>query len=151
MQKSGWFASEANEIIVCGLKNYEKKIKILIKEGRPLHRPGVSTVKTRIKKKILEKTTWFRKGRESDEDNDEERLSTPRDRKNNRKTPKEKREETIDGYIATPEERICSIFNRSIPEHNLQHQKIIVMFHGEPVYWDETWIIHAYIPFNILQ
>ena len=44
----------------CGLKGYTTKIEKAAREGRDLHRGAASTLASRQRKKLLEKTTWYK-------------------------------------------------------------------------------------------
>ena len=68
MKKSGYNVEEVEDIITSGIRNFERKRNLADKKGWNLHRKGISTLKARNLRKILSKTTWFRKREESDDD-----------------------------------------------------------------------------------
>jgi hypothetical protein len=76
MKNSGYGQKQTREITVSGLKGWKNKIKRRAKEGKGFYRTAKSTLKTRVKKKLLEKETWYkqpkRKHQEDDSDLEEE-------------------------------------------------------------------------------
>ena len=58
---SGYKIDQVRRIILAGLKGYEKLLKESKKPGgRKLHRTAGESSKARARKKIMEKTEWFR-------------------------------------------------------------------------------------------
>ena len=57
---SGYNDKEIKEIIESGLTGFVRKVERLRKAGVPFHRPAASTLQGRIKKKLLEKTNWYK-------------------------------------------------------------------------------------------
>ena len=58
---SGYCVSQIKEIIESGLRGYLRKLKNASATGSPLYRPAASTLKGRLKKKLTEKTSWYKK------------------------------------------------------------------------------------------
>ena len=57
---SGYSEREIKEIIESGLTGFVRKVERLRKAGIPFHRPASMTLQGRIKKKLLEKTNWYK-------------------------------------------------------------------------------------------
>ena len=57
---SGYEENEIKEIIESGLTGFVRKVERLRKAGVPFHRPATMTLQGRIKKKLLEKTNWYK-------------------------------------------------------------------------------------------
>ena len=60
LRSSGYKKCQVREIVQCGLKGYTTKIENAAREGRDLHRGAASTLASRQRKKLLEKTTWYK-------------------------------------------------------------------------------------------
>jgi hypothetical protein len=60
LKSSGYDRRAARETVTCGFLGWRRKISRRIKEGTPFYRNAASTLKTRCKKKMLEKVTWYR-------------------------------------------------------------------------------------------
>ena len=58
---SGYNVEQIREIVESGLKGYLRKLNRAIKSGIPLHRPAATTLQSRIKKKLTEKSSWYKK------------------------------------------------------------------------------------------
>ena len=58
MKTSGYSRKETREAIVSGVIGWKRKIKRRQQEGLDFYRSAQSTLKTRCKKKLLEKTSW---------------------------------------------------------------------------------------------
>ena len=75
---SGYGLKQTREIIVGGLKGYERKLKLSLDldnpRWKPLHQEDDYNISGRNKKKILAKTSWFKRKRD-DEDDGEGRQS----------------------------------------------------------------------------
>ena len=57
---SGYSKREIKEIIESGLTGFVRKVERLRKAGIPFHRPASMTLQGRIRKKLLEKTNWYK-------------------------------------------------------------------------------------------
>ena len=73
---SGYGLKQTREIIVVGLKGYARKLKLSLdldnSRWKPLHQGDDYNISRRNKKKILVKTSWFKRKRD-DEDGGEGR------------------------------------------------------------------------------
>ena len=58
---SGYSPDQTREIIESGLRGYSRKLSRSIRAGVPLHRPAAATLQSRIKKKLTEKSSWYKK------------------------------------------------------------------------------------------
>jgi hypothetical protein len=75
LKTSGYDRRLAKEIISCGVVGYRRKVMRRDREGRGFYRHASSTLSQRNKKKLLEKTTWYREKRkraEGEEDQEDE-------------------------------------------------------------------------------
>ena len=72
---SGYSQEQTRSIIISGLKGYQTKLERSRKSGIKLHRSAKTTVNSRYKKKLTEKTNWFRKKRKDSEEG-AEKVST---------------------------------------------------------------------------
>ena len=61
LQVSGYKRKQVKEIISSGLRGFETKRKRAEKEKRPFYRKAKDTLKGRIKKKLTEKTKWYKR------------------------------------------------------------------------------------------
>ena len=66
---SGFRGEQLQRIVTNGIKGYESKLKRCMEQGRKLHRSSTNSQGARVKKKLLAKSSWFkrRKKREQDE------------------------------------------------------------------------------------
>ena len=90
LKVSGYKKAQIKEIITCGLKGYQTKIERADREGRALHRGAAQTIGKRQKKKLLEKTQWYRRKR-TEEDEAEAEMTKEKTRRtdwNKKKTEK---------------------------------------------------------------
>ena len=58
---SGYKEKQVKEIIENGLKGYERKLSKARKDGREIHREAAETISTRQRKKLMARTTWYKK------------------------------------------------------------------------------------------
>ena len=75
LKTSGYDRRLAKDIISCGVVGYRRKVMRRDREGRGFYRHARSTLRQRNKKKLLEKTTWYREKRkraEGEEDQEDE-------------------------------------------------------------------------------
>ena len=96
LKTSGYERSQAREVICSGVVGWKRKIMRREREKQGFYRHGKSTLKARNKKKLLEKTTWYREKRKRDDEGEEEEMQLPT-RKMSRG---EKREKIVAGKIA---------------------------------------------------
>ena len=57
---SGYDKEQIKEIVESGLKGYERKLDRSRKSGVPLHRPATASLASRQKKKLIQKTSWYK-------------------------------------------------------------------------------------------
>ena len=74
LANSGYKGEQLRKIIANGIKGYEGKRRRALLEGRRLHRTAVDSQGSRLIKKLLAKTTWFR-GRKKKEVGEHDRNS----------------------------------------------------------------------------
>ena len=76
---SGYGINQTRNILVGGLKGYERKLKLSLDvtnpKWQPLHPPATFNIQARRKKKVLEKSTWFKQSSRQ-EDHDQAESST---------------------------------------------------------------------------
>ena len=60
LKASGYNRKQVREVITSGLTGYTSKVRRAELEERPLHRPAHSTLANRHKKKLTEKTSWYK-------------------------------------------------------------------------------------------
>ena len=65
LKNSGYSWKQAKEIVECGLKGYLNKCERRKQEGKGFYRKAKQTISSRIRKKLLERTSWF-KGKKQD-------------------------------------------------------------------------------------
>ena len=70
LKSSGYERGSAREAVVSGVLGWLRKIERRKKEKTPFYRSAKSTLKQRCKKKILEKTTWYKNKRKREDDGD---------------------------------------------------------------------------------
>ena len=58
--RSGYNVSVTREVIISGLRSYQRKVANAREAGQPLHRPAHTSLEARTRKKIFEKTSWFK-------------------------------------------------------------------------------------------
>ena len=96
LKTSGYSRKQARDFIVNGVVGYKRKIERCRKSGKPLYRTAKQTLKGRVKKKLLEKTTWFKSKKKDDtEMNGGEEKDGKRMRQKDR-IKKDKHEKKID-------------------------------------------------------
>ena len=75
LKASGYSRDQAKEIVVSGLRGFKNKIRRRIREGQPFYRPARKTLSMRVRKKLTEKNTWYKKtGRKKGEDGDSDNV-----------------------------------------------------------------------------
>ena len=58
---------QAREVVICGLKGYKNKCERRQKAGDNFYRKAGKTLSTRVRKKLMEKTTWFKSKKKKEE------------------------------------------------------------------------------------
>ena len=88
--RSGHVRKKVEEIILAGIRGYERKVRRCAAEGRNLYRTSSESFKPRQLKKVLGAKTWFRKrkGRDQEVAEDEKRCPKRRRLEWDRKTDK---------------------------------------------------------------
>ena len=97
---SGYTLMQARRIVISGLKGWERKLRRAKKEGRRIFKTSGDSLSGRIRKKMLGKTSWYRKKRrieEDDRDSNQEGRQVQGDHSRRDKNKYEKR--------STPENR----------------------------------------------
>ena len=64
---SGYSKDQVRKIILGGISGWERKKERLRKEGKPLYKTAAQSATGRMKRKLIEKSTWFRKRRSNQE------------------------------------------------------------------------------------
>ena len=82
LKTSGYNQGQAKEIITSGIRGYKNKKKRRKREGKPFYRPARTTLKSRVRKKLMEKQTWYKKKKKNEEEDGEEECDA------NKKSPK---------------------------------------------------------------
>lgn len=72
LKMSEYERSQARDIVCSGVIGWKRKIQRREKEQQGFYRHGKSTLKSRNRKKLLEKTTWFRQKRKREDEEDDE-------------------------------------------------------------------------------
>ena len=68
MKSSGYKREITREVTISGVKGWKRKIDRRKQEGSDFYRTAKKTLKTRIKKKLTEKETWFKEKIDDDEE-----------------------------------------------------------------------------------
>ena len=71
LRLSGYRKDQVENIISAGLKGYEKKLEKCQKSGKDLHRSARTTEGLRYRKKLMEKSNWFKQRKGEQEKNGE--------------------------------------------------------------------------------
>ena len=71
LKNSGYSRQECREIVMSGVKSWLRRHQRRAKEGRGFYRSASSTLQGRMRKKLMDKTNWY-KPREEDQDRDEQ-------------------------------------------------------------------------------
>ena len=70
MKTSGYGLKQTREITISGIKGWKGKIKRREKEGKGFYREGKTTLKARVRKKLVEKENWYREKEEEEVEKD---------------------------------------------------------------------------------
>ena len=72
LKNSGYSWTQAREVVTCGLKGFMNKCERRRMEGKGFYRKARQTLSSRVRKKLMERTTWFKgKGKKLDEQEQE--------------------------------------------------------------------------------
>ena len=93
LKVSGYNKVQRKKIIEAGLKGYQAKVEKSQRDGTDLHRSAESTIGKRYRKKLTEKSNWFRKTRKNDQENDDKRKCEVPKRNEKKKAKLSKSEE----------------------------------------------------------
>ena len=91
LKNSGYDRRTSREIVVSGILGWTRKVRRRKEEGKDFYRGARSTLRQRMRKKLLDPTTWFlRKETEEDKNdkNTENKINTTN--KNDKKRKNEK-------------------------------------------------------------
>ena len=89
MLNSGFGITQSQKIVLNGIKDHERKLRESRKiNGRKLHRTALESSGHRSRKKLLDKTEWFKKRRRV-QDDEEQKPQKPWQPKNNTRDRKE--------------------------------------------------------------
>ena len=72
LKTSGYNQNQSMELVTSGVRGYKNKIRNRLKNGEDFYRSAKSTLGGRIQKKLTAKTTWYRKRKSSDIENENE-------------------------------------------------------------------------------
>ena len=81
---SGYSRHETREGVISGLKGWKRKCVRRERDGVDFYRSGRSTLGARTKKKLTEKSTWYKKKRKREEEEDETAKTSPRKKQRGR-------------------------------------------------------------------
>ena len=104
LRLSGYNFKQAREVITSGLRGYEAKVRRAEKEKRPLYRKARDTLKQRIRKKLTEKTTWYRK-RKTEQEGEKQSGKKIRTRADNASKKKAGSKNNVKAVIFVPRTR----------------------------------------------
>ena len=77
LKMSEYERGQAREIICSGVIGWKRKIQRREREMQGFYRHGRATLKSRNKKKLLEKTSWYKQKRKRDDDDEDDEMSLP--------------------------------------------------------------------------
>ena len=70
LKNSEYTCKQAKEIITSGIRGWARKIARRQRDGQEFYRHSKTTLQTRIKKKLIERETWYKNRQEDSEDED---------------------------------------------------------------------------------
>ena len=85
LKNSGYSRQECREIVMSAVKSWLRRHQRRMQEGRGFYRSAASTLRGRIRKKLMDKTTWF-KPREEGQEEEEQGQAVVMRRGKNRKS-----------------------------------------------------------------
>ena len=68
LKTSGYTRQQSRQAVMSGLTGFKRKMERKARNGEPMYRSASSTLTTRLKKKLTEKTSWFRDRKRSGDD-----------------------------------------------------------------------------------
>ena len=71
--RSGYTEEQVRQIIQSGLTGYVRKLQRSKRTGTPFHRPARMRLKTRMKKKLIQRECWYKNTKRNKHEEDEER------------------------------------------------------------------------------
>ena len=101
---SGYDKTQVRRIILGGIRGLERKKERAKKEGRPLYRTSQESAPGRVKKKLLGKSTWFRK-RKANNSEEPDQTGSRSCAETTRTNRQERRKRMKDGKEETPRTR----------------------------------------------
>ena len=72
LKSSGYARKATRDMVVSGILGWKRKIRRRKNEGSLFYRSGKSTLAGRYRKKLTEKSTWFKRKRDEAEDDDDD-------------------------------------------------------------------------------
>ena len=73
LANSGFRGEQLRRIITNGIRGYEGKLRRCKEQGRRLHRSSTDSQGARVRKKLLSKANWFKKGRRKEQEDQKSR------------------------------------------------------------------------------
>lgn len=89
LKNSGYGRKEARQAIISGIVGYERKCAKRRKDGMNFYRNAASTLKRRVKKKLLQKTTWYKQKKRNENENETKGKRTSEENKKEKEKGKE--------------------------------------------------------------
>ena len=83
--RSGYKVSQVRQIIVSGIRGYQRKVDFAAENGYDLHRSANFSLVSRMKKKIFQKTQWFKGDKKK---NKPKKNKNQKSKNNNKPVPK---------------------------------------------------------------
>ena len=94
LKSSGYGRKSSREMVVAGVLGWKRKILRRKKEGTEFYRTAKSTLASRCKRKLTEKSTWFKRKRTEEDEDDGPRGPHQSPRKRQRRETKNQRTAT---------------------------------------------------------
>ena len=91
LRNSGYGWSQAKEIIVSGIRGFRSRFERRMRENGVYFRTAKSTLRGRVRKKLLEKTTWYKQKKNKNDEKEQSR-STSEETESLHKKRKRKKE-----------------------------------------------------------
>ena len=101
LKVSGYNRKQTREIVISGLRGYNAKKQRAAKSGKPFYRLARDTLKARIKKKLTEKTKWYK----TKKSGEREKPYENRGGKTKRKINKSGTKNTVKAVVFVPRTR----------------------------------------------
>ena len=110
LRTSGYNYTTAREIITSGIRGWKTRINQRIKKGQEIYRPAHKTVRTREKKKLIGRESWYKTVTEHKTEQDPAENNTkPRLRTNNKNNVAKKRQENSESQDKKQEQPTKSV------------------------------------------